>query len=163
MDLKQAIRDFLIDDRTLDDAVRNDARIEIRNIVGDNIYDGRKRQNAGAFAITLSTTGGLVSNGLSGPSDIAQPVIELTTWCKDGDGREGLRSSLDTSIKTLLHQFRGKLNDSIMVQICNLEGEPFDRQIAPIDASDGWTHSRSYSFMFGYTITVPGGSAAAVI
>lgn len=163
MDLKQAIRDFLVDDRTLDDAVRNDARIEIRNIVGDNIFDGRKRQGAGSFAITLAALGGQVTNGLAGPAGIVSPVVDITTWSKDGDGYEGLRARLDTALRTLLHQFRGALNESITVQICNLEGEPFDRPIAPIDASDGWTHRTSYSFMFGYSVTVPGGATAAVI
>ena len=163
MDLKQAIRDFLVDDRTLNDTVRNDARIEIRNIVGDNIFDGRKRQGSYKFAITLDSLGGDVANALDGPVGIAMPMIDISTWGKDGDGHEGLRARLDFALRSLLHQFRGKLNDSITVQICNLEGEPLGRPIAPIDASDGWTHRKSYSFMFGYSITVPGGAAAAVI
>lgn len=163
MDLKQAIRDFLIDDRTLDDAVRNDARIEIRNIVGDNIYDGRRKMPPVCFAITIDDTGGQVVNAIDGPAGIRMPVMDITTWCRDGDGREGLRARLDNALRSLLHQFRGALNDGISVQICNLESEPFSRVIPPSDASDTWTHTRSYSFMFGYTITVPGGSAAAVI
>ena len=163
LDLKQAIRDFMVDDRTLDDAVRNNARIELRSIVGDHIYDGRKKQNAGPHAITLAGLGGQTNNQLAGPAGIMTPVIDITTWSKDGDAREAIRSRLDIALRDLLHQFRGNLNSEIAVQICNLEGEPFDRPISPIDASDGWTHRRSYSFMFAYVRTVPATAQAAVI
>ena len=164
MDIQQAIRDFLIDDATLNDAVRNDARLELRELVGDKVYDAVRPQDVGPYAITISGARGSVLSGLAGPIDVGTPVLDVTVWCSRAEPIKALeRGRIYRAIRALFHQFRGSLNEDMAVQTMHLEAEPFDTTAPPRDGSDKWTHRRTFPFLVVHDIAAPARAAAAAV
>ena len=161
MNIKLAIRDFLIDDETLEDVVRDEARQEVRNFVGGSIYDSSRPANSDSVAIVISRGGGLMNNRLDGLElGCKQPIMDFTVWTKDG-GTQGSDELIYRNLTTLLHGYRGPLNDEIEVQTIRLEAEPFDRPLRPIDASPRWTHRKTMSFLVAWCERQPELEAAS--
>lgn len=155
MTIKQALYDFITDDNTLADPVRNNAREILRDYIGDNVFDARRPQNTANIALTLARGAGTVHNGLSKPLDCAQPTIDVTLWTKDGV--DGNSDEIFTALKQLLHQYVGPLNADFSSKSLLLTAEPFDRPVSPVDGTDGWKHRKTMSFSIAHNVTAPAG------
>jgi len=155
--IKQALYDFLTDDSTLSDSVRNTARQNLRELIGTRIHNNRRPRGTDEMALTISKSSGFVLKGLSKPVNCAQPILDFTIWSIDKPYTEGNDEKAFDALKSLLHQYRGPLNDTVSVQVISLESEPFEQPVAPADLSDGWTHRQTCSFLIGYNTTAPAG------
>ena len=110
----------------------------------------RGQPNSDSVAIVISRGGGLMINRLDGYElGCKQPIMDFTVWTKGG-GTQGSDELIFKNLTTLLHGYRGPLNDEIEVQTIRLEAEPFDRPLRPIDASPRWTHRKTMSFLVAW-------------
>lgn len=143
---------WMADTVPLSDEVREDARTQIRSMVGASIYAARRPLGTGPLALTLERIGGDVGYHLQNQIDVVQQIIDITVWAKEiKTGTPATLHALNMCeyIRRLLSAFRGTIG-AVTVQQVELENEPFADAVSPADASDNWAfrYVMPYAFWF---------------
>lgn len=156
----RAFYDFLTSKDALTDSVRQAARLEIRRLVGSEVYHGRRPRGAGPVCLMLDRAGGFVWAGISGPLGVEAPTIDIHIFAKDTDDKDGSESIEDVydALRDMLPGFQGTFGDQT-VQVISQESEPISQPIQPLDAQDNWTHHYIISYLIGAARTVPAGAS----
>lgn len=155
--IHKALYDFILDDDALVDAVRDNARRFVQQRLEDRIYYGTLSQGIDLPALHLAGGSGAVDSGLAQPLPVAQPEITFTLWTRQRESDRTESDEIYGALKSLLHLYRGPLNDDVTADIIRLDAEPFDRsQVSPDDAAS-WRIKKTFSFFVAHTIAAPAG------
>jgi hypothetical protein len=157
--LEQELVYWMADAVPLADSVRDDARTQIRSLIGDQIYSARRPIGTGPLALTVERVGGDVNYHLLNQVSAINQMIDLTLWAKEiksGTPVTLIAMRLAEYFRRLLSGFRGTYG-TLSIQQVELEGEPFSDAVSPADASDNWSYRYVMPYSFWFTLaTMPG-------
>lgn len=157
--LEQELVLWMADTVPLSDSVREDARLQIRALIGDQIYAARRPIGTGPLAVTLERSSGEVNYHLLNQVSAINQQIDITLWAKEiktGTPIALVSARLVEYFRRLLTGFRGTFG-TLVIQQVELEAEPFADAVSPADASDNWSFRHVMPYSFWWTLaTLPG-------
>jgi hypothetical protein len=157
--LEQELVLWLADAVPLADSVRDDARTQIRALIGDQIYSARRPIGTGPLAITIERVGGDVYYHLLNQASAVNQTLDITLWAKEvksGTPVTLIAMRLSEYFRRLLSGFRGTYG-ALAIQQVELENEPFADAVSAADASDNWSFRYVMPYSFWFTLaTMPG-------
>lgn len=135
---------------------RNDARRHLQNRLGVNSYFvSRRPANSGHSAVVMSRITTERDNHLRGEVPWPQAYIQFELYGKDPDA--GYRNDVHAQLLRLaLNSYRGYMGARNLIWIESVTIlRDSDRVIKPADASDHWSHLRSFDAMVRHYEAVP--------
>lgn len=158
----KAFRDFLLDTTVLNDSVRDGGRQVFQDAVQWRVSDGRiPRSKGGVVAVTLSQIEEESFGTISVPLPLVATVIQVTIWAKDTDELSGAERgrAVAASLRDMLVQYSGALNDDVSVQTIMSQGGASEQLLRPSDASGNWAFRYIATYRLGVPIAVPAGAS----
>jgi len=156
LDITEAFRAVLRGEHELTDATRKSAQQQVRTLVEDRVFVGRKPQTVTGGHVLLSVADVEREYLLSGEMDSCRTLVEVTV--ADENRRrmlmswEGIRQAF-TSLKTSVTTQDG----AVVIQGCTLESESEPPPDGPVDASQRFTYVYQGFFRVTHSAKVPSG------
>lgn len=138
----------------LTDTVRNDAKTNIKDMVGAAIYNARRPRGTGALAITIERNGGYPNYALIGQTNTVSALLDISVFVKDTQiGPAPTLQALKVCgyLQRLLTGLRTTMG-TVVVQQVEIEHEPLEDALEPQDASDKWLWRYVNPFQIWYTL-----------
>jgi len=155
---EQELAAWIVSTTALSDATRDDAKEQIRILVGGAIYNARRPRSTGPLAITIERIGGEPNYHLTNQATTVSLILDVSVWAKDTQQTKSptLQAlKVVDYLRRLLSAYRGSIGNVTVLQV-EIENEPFEDAIEPRDASDKWLFRYVIPFQFWYQLaTIP--------
>ena len=142
MSVEQALRDYL-------------AGIPaITNVVGRDIYAGRRPEDAGAFCILIQQSSASSREyNLDGEDSCFAPRVEIDIWGRGNFAHQRIVELAD-EIRRKISGYSGPMGD-LSVGVVIVDGDGWTAPTSPIDGSDKWYFRYSLSAEIFHLTTAP--------
>lgn len=126
---------------------------DITNVVGNNIFMGRKPQGTPLFSMTVQRQRSPRNYVLEGEDGCHQPLLEVMLW---GRGPHAVAKIDDLAqiVWDNISGYRGPAGENF-IEWMRINNDGWDIPTQPSDGSDDWFFTYSYSVRISYGQALP--------